>query len=391
MTRISTIAAALLSLACVVAGCTTTTPQTASSAATPDAGRERLTRDTPRATSEGNTFIAPAGWSIVVRGPATILEPPEGDSDIALSTCTRRRRGARSRPRGGVQARRQVAAQGRNRRRTRTAGRTGALHATRPRPTRSATSGPACSARRRLDGRHLRHGAGRRREAPRAVRSLIYRRAAAEGLHARDVRRKEGAPLDARAHRGPLGAFVETAMKELGVPGRRHRPGAGRQGRLRRRLRRRELGKRGGRRRHAVHDRLEHEGDDDADARQARRREQAALGHAGHQALARRSSSATRTTTRQVLVKHLVCACTGLPRQDFEWLFEFKGATPDGALAHARHDAADQQVRRDVPVLATSWPAAARLHRRTRALPEAGARRRLRRARCGRGCSTRSA
>jgi CubicO group peptidase (beta-lactamase class C family) len=33
-------------------------------------------------------------------------------------------------------------------------------------------------------------------------------------------------------------------------------------------------------------------------------------------------------TTSKVLVKHLVCACTGLPRQDFEWLFEFKGATP---------------------------------------------------------------
>jgi CubicO group peptidase (beta-lactamase class C family) len=32
-------------------------------------------------------------------------------------------------------------------------------------------------------------------------------------------------------------------------------------------------------------------------------------------------------TTGQVLVKHLVCACTGLPRQDYEWLFEFKNAT----------------------------------------------------------------
>jgi CubicO group peptidase (beta-lactamase class C family) len=32
-------------------------------------------------------------------------------------------------------------------------------------------------------------------------------------------------------------------------------------------------------------------------------------------------------TTSKVLVKHLVCACTGLPRQDFEWLFEFKNAT----------------------------------------------------------------
>ncbi|RDJ94084.1 hypothetical protein B4Q13_17300, partial [Lacticaseibacillus rhamnosus] len=32
--------------------------------------------------------------------------------------------------------------------------------------------------------------------------------------------------------------------------------------------------------------------------------------------------------TRQVLMKHLVCACTGLPRQDLEWLLEFEHATP---------------------------------------------------------------
>lgn len=38
-------------------------------------------------------------------------------------------------------------------------------------------------------------------------------------------------------------------------------------------------------------------------------------------------------TTRQVLVKHLVCACTGLPRQDLEWIFEFKNATPASSLA----------------------------------------------------------
>jgi len=38
-------------------------------------------------------------------------------------------------------------------------------------------------------------------------------------------------------------------------------------------------------------------------------------------------------TTRQVLVKHLICACTGLPRQDFEWLFNFAKATPASSLA----------------------------------------------------------
>jgi CubicO group peptidase (beta-lactamase class C family) len=39
------------------------------------------------------------------------------------------------------------------------------------------------------------------------------------------------------------------------------------------------------------------------------------------------------STTRQVLVKHLVCACTGMPRQDFEWLFNFAKATPRSSLA----------------------------------------------------------
>jgi CubicO group peptidase (beta-lactamase class C family) len=38
-------------------------------------------------------------------------------------------------------------------------------------------------------------------------------------------------------------------------------------------------------------------------------------------------------TTHQVLVQHLVCACTGLPRQDFEWLFNFGTATPASSLA----------------------------------------------------------
>jgi CubicO group peptidase (beta-lactamase class C family) len=37
-------------------------------------------------------------------------------------------------------------------------------------------------------------------------------------------------------------------------------------------------------------------------------------------------------TTKQVLIRHLICACTGLPRQDMEWLFEYRNATPASAL-----------------------------------------------------------
>ena len=38
-------------------------------------------------------------------------------------------------------------------------------------------------------------------------------------------------------------------------------------------------------------------------------------------------------TTRSVLVKHLICACTGMPRQDLEWIFEFGKMTPESSLA----------------------------------------------------------
>lgn len=38
-------------------------------------------------------------------------------------------------------------------------------------------------------------------------------------------------------------------------------------------------------------------------------------------------------TTRRVLVKHLVCACTGLPRQDLEFIFEGERFTPEMTMA----------------------------------------------------------
>jgi len=39
-----------------------------------------------------------------------------------------------------------------------------------------------------------------------------------------------------------------------------------------------------------------------------------------------------QATTKQVLVQHLICACTGMPRQDLEWLFEYRSETPASAL-----------------------------------------------------------
>src|SRR5690242_11986987 len=45
---------------------------------------EELRADTPRTTTQGTSFIAPKGWKIAVRGAATLLEPPEAGSRVAL-------------------------------------------------------------------------------------------------------------------------------------------------------------------------------------------------------------------------------------------------------------------------------------------------------------------
>src|SRR6476661_3345107 len=72
---------AALPIALVSLACGTTPPPSVAPAA---GGAEQRARNTPGSTVTGNTFIAPAGWSVSVRGPATILAPPEGNSAIAL-------------------------------------------------------------------------------------------------------------------------------------------------------------------------------------------------------------------------------------------------------------------------------------------------------------------
>ena len=40
--------------------------------------------------------------------------------------------------------------------------------------------------------------------------------------------------------------------------------------------------------------------------------------------------------TRRLTLQHTVCACTGLPRQDLEFLFEYRGITPEQRMAEMR-------------------------------------------------------
>ena len=74
-------------LACSHSTSQSSSTATATATATASASAEvsePLTDDTPSTTVAGNTFIAPAGWTRTVRGPATVLTPPEPGSAIAL-------------------------------------------------------------------------------------------------------------------------------------------------------------------------------------------------------------------------------------------------------------------------------------------------------------------
>ena len=123
-------------------------------------------------------------------------------------------------------------------------------------------------------------------------------------------------------------------MKQYDVPGVGLALIDGGQGRVGRRPRRQGARQAGpGRRGHALHRGLEHEGAHDAPPRRARGREEARAGTSPSRRSIRRSSSATRRRRSRCSSKHLVCACTGLPRQDIEWLFEYRNATPASALA----------------------------------------------------------
>ncbi len=94
-------------------------------------------------------------------------------------------------------------------------------------------------------------------------------------------------------------------------------------------------------------------------------------------------------TTSHVLIKHLVCACTGLPRQDLEWIFEYKSATPKTELDLLGTMAPTTKFGRPSSTVTSSrrWPAS---WEATCSTPTASSARPTTR-RCGRACSSRSA
>ena len=294
----------------------------------------QMAADTPMETVEGATFVAPAEWTVSVRGPATILEAPEGDSRLALVDV--RAPGADS----------AVALAW------------AAYMPDRPWPLKVSTPAPdqegwtdrrsysyqtspdekrgvAAIAQRAGDVwtvvlYDMSDATGEKRASSVA---LVFDRLHPQGYTPESFAGKAAARLD-EERLAELSAFTETAMKELKVPG--VAVGILQDG---------EVVFAGG---FGVRE-LGRPEKPDADTRFMIASNTKALTTLMLAKLVEAGKFDWDTpvteilpsfalgdtaTTRQVRVEHLICACTGLPRQDLEWLFEFDDATAATALAN---------------------------------------------------------
>jgi CubicO group peptidase (beta-lactamase class C family) len=295
---------------------------------------ERMAEDTPRATPAGTTFVAPAGWSVTTRGTVTIVESPEGDSRIAL--CDVRAAGsdaaeaaawAAYRP-GGVRP---------------------AVKSVFPITTKNGWAdrhayayNQSPNTRRDEGATTMRAGdawtvviydvfqpTGEKRGGQIAV---IYGRLYPKGYQPETFAGRKANRLDA-ARVKELTAFVERARVAMQVPG--VALGLVQDGKVvfAGGFGVRELGK---------------PAKVDADtlfliASTTKAMTTLMLGKLVESGALAWDTPVTEVfpafklgdaeTTKKVLIKHLICACTGLPRQDMEWALEFASATPASVLA----------------------------------------------------------
>jgi len=306
-------------------------PATANQASPASAGRV-LAVDTPSATVLGNTFIAPAGWRFSVRGTATILEAPEGDSHIALVDV--QAADADAAVKAAWAAYRPDASW--------------PLKVTHDFPDKDGWSGIRSYDYQTSPNEKRGVGAGARKangawtvvlydmadavgEKRGAQVALIFSRLLPKGYHRESFAGKTAHTLDDQAI-AELKRFVETGMKELGVPG--VSVGLVQDGKVvfADGFGVKELG------------RPERPDGDTLYiiASNTKALTTLMLAKLIDEKKMTWETSVTQLlpsfklgdedTTRRVLVKHLICACTGLPRQDYEWLFQYQGVTAEGAM-----------------------------------------------------------
>jgi CubicO group peptidase (beta-lactamase class C family) len=292
-----------------------------------------LAADTPSTTVAGHTFVAPAGWTVVVKGKATIVEAPEGDSRIVLVDV------AATEPDAAVAeawAAYEPDAKWPLKATTEPADKDGWTH----RKSYAYQTSP--NERRGVSAGTMRHGDQRLvwiydmsdpvAEKRGAQVALIFGRLFPKGYARETFAGKKANSLDA-ARIKELGAFVERGLDQLGVPGASLALVQGGKVIFAGGFGVKELGK---------------PDKPDADtlymiASNTKAMTTMLLGRLVDQKKVAWTTPVTTLlpqfklgdadTTSKVLVEHLICACTGLPRQDFEWLLEFAQATPASALA----------------------------------------------------------
>ena len=294
---------------------------------------ERVAADTPRVTPNGATFTVPAGWSIVTGKNIVILEPPEADTHVVIFDST-----------AGDAAASVTAAWT-------------AYKQESKRPVKLVTPRPAKEGweerqvfeyetspneRAAVEALALRAGTSWTVIILDGTDPTVEKRSAAVGLVFESLRPKgykresfagrQAHALDAERI-AKLAEFVESSMKQLGVPGASialvdhgkivYQGGFGV----------RELGK---------PERVD-ENTVFMAASNTKGMTTLLLSQLVDQKKLRWDQAVIEVypsfklgdadTTKKVLVKNLICACTGLPRQDLEWLFEYRKATPESELA----------------------------------------------------------
>lgn len=294
---------------------------------------ERVTADTTRVTPGGATFTVPSGWTIESGKDLVVLTPPETDTHVAIADS------AAADAKGAVAT--AWAAYKPDSKRP--------LKLVTPRPAREGWDErqvfdyeTSPNERAVVEAIALRAGTTwtvvildgtdptvEKRGAP---ISLIFSSLRPRGYQRESFAGRKAQPLDA-ARIEQMKEFVQTSMKELGIPGASvalidggkvvYAGGFGLK----------ELGKPDPVDENTLFMAASNTKGmttlllaELADERKLRWDEPAIEAYPSFKL-------GDADTTRKVLIRNLICACTGLPRQDLEWLFDFKKATPESEMA----------------------------------------------------------